>query len=263
MHWVQRALPTTIPFITLQQTPAQMLQSIVDHSIQSFQDGVDRRAAARQADPRSCFAAEHSMCCLRTAEQLETSQLSVSCGCIAALLLCCCTCPASTAAALTGSAFGLVCLLDEHQAGRQLLQAAPLRCQPYNFSRVIHSAAQALRPDTVTYGQLSLASVSISQQHMNTLSATRIGTAHWQRGLIICWCCCCRGFLRRLLDSLTSWKSARSWLHSQTPSWWGLVMLLFIGHFVKDCIEQFAQSQASYEHDLQLRAKAHSLKRDQ
>ena len=63
-----------------------------------------------------------------------------------------------------------------------------------------------------------------------------------------------------MLDSLTTWKSAKTWLHSQIPSWWGLVMLLFIGHFVKDCIEQFAQSQASYEHDLQLRAKAKRLK---
>ena len=40
-------------------------------------------------------------------------------------------------------------------------------------------------------------------------------------------------------------------------------MLALIGHFVKDCIEKFAQSQASYEHDLQLRAKALSLKRNQ
>lgn len=66
-----------------------------------------------------------------------------------------------------------------------------------------------------------------------------------------------------MLDSLTSWESAKTWLHSQIPSWWGLIMLLFIGHFVKDCIEQFAQSQASYEHDLQLRAKAQSLKQNQ
>ena len=66
-----------------------------------------------------------------------------------------------------------------------------------------------------------------------------------------------------MLHSLTSWEAAKAWLYSQTPSWWGLVMLLFIGHFVKDCIEQFAQSQASYEHDLQLRAKAQSLKQNQ
>ncbi len=66
-----------------------------------------------------------------------------------------------------------------------------------------------------------------------------------------------------MLDSFTSWQSAHTWLRSQVPSLWGLVMLVFIGHFVKDCIEQFAQSQASYEHDLQLRAKAQSMKRNQ
>ncbi|KAL3138829.1 hypothetical protein ABBQ32_005664 [Trebouxia sp. C0010 RCD-2024] len=52
MQWVQWALPTSIPFLTLHQTPAQFLQLFVDNRIQSFQAGVDRRAAARQADPR-------------------------------------------------------------------------------------------------------------------------------------------------------------------------------------------------------------------
>ena len=66
-----------------------------------------------------------------------------------------------------------------------------------------------------------------------------------------------------MLDSFASWQSAGTWLQSQIPSLWGCVMLLFIGHFVKDCIEQFAQSQASYEHDLLLRAKAQRLKQNQ
>lgn len=123
MHWVQWALPTSIPGLRLQQTPAQFLHSFVTNRIQSFQDGVDRRAAARGLDPR--------------------------------------------------------------------------------------------------------------------------------------W------FYQRMLDSFTSWQSAGIWLRSQTPSLWGLVMILFIGHFIKDCIEQFAQSQASYEHDLQLRARAQGLKRNQ
>ena len=52
MQWVQWALPTSIPFVTLQHTPAQLLQSFVDNRIQGFQDGVDKRAAARQADAR-------------------------------------------------------------------------------------------------------------------------------------------------------------------------------------------------------------------
>ena len=72
-----------------------------------------------------------------------------------------------------------------------------------------------------------------------------------------------RWFYKKMLDSFTSWQSAGIWLRSQTPSLWGFVMILFIGHFIKDCIEQFAQSQASYEHDLQLRAKAQGLKRNQ
>ncbi len=59
MHWVQRALPTSIPGLRLQQTPAQFLHSFVDNRIQSFQDGVDRRAAARGLDPRQVC---HTLC---------------------------------------------------------------------------------------------------------------------------------------------------------------------------------------------------------
>ena len=66
-----------------------------------------------------------------------------------------------------------------------------------------------------------------------------------------------------MLDSFTSWGATKLWLQSQVPSLWGFIMLLFIGHFVKDCIEQFAQSQASYKHDIQLRAQARGLKRNQ
>lgn len=60
MQWVQWALPTRIPLLTLHQSPAHFLQSFVDNRIHSFQSGVDRRAAARQADPRyatSCSCA--------------------------------------------------------------------------------------------------------------------------------------------------------------------------------------------------------------
>lgn len=52
MQWVQWALPMSIPGLALKQTPAQFLYSFVTNRIQSFQDGVDRRAAARGADPR-------------------------------------------------------------------------------------------------------------------------------------------------------------------------------------------------------------------
>lgn len=52
MQWVQWALPTSIPGITLNHTPAHFLHSFVTNRIQNFQDGVDRRAAAQGADPR-------------------------------------------------------------------------------------------------------------------------------------------------------------------------------------------------------------------
>lgn len=61
MQWVQWALPTSIPLLSLHQTPAHFLQSFVDNRIQSFQDGVDRRAAAQQADPRCADPARHVM----------------------------------------------------------------------------------------------------------------------------------------------------------------------------------------------------------
>jgi len=59
MHWVQWALPISIPGLRLQQTPAQFLHSFVTNRIQSFQDGVDRRAAARGLDPRQVC---HTLC---------------------------------------------------------------------------------------------------------------------------------------------------------------------------------------------------------
>ena len=62
MQWVQWALPTSIPLLSLHQTPAHFLQSFVDNRIQSFQDGVDRRAAAQQADPRCADSARHMLC---------------------------------------------------------------------------------------------------------------------------------------------------------------------------------------------------------
>ena len=61
MQWVQWALPTSLPLLSLQQTPAHFLQSFVNNRIQSFQDGVDRRAAAQQADPRCADSACHMM----------------------------------------------------------------------------------------------------------------------------------------------------------------------------------------------------------
>lgn len=73
----------------------------------------------------------------------------------------------------------------------------------------------------------------------------------------------CRWFYQKAVDSFGSWEATQIWLHSHIPSLWSCIMLALIGHFFKDCIEKFAQSQASYEHDLELRAKALSLKCNQ
>ena len=65
MQWLQWALPTSIPFLKLRQTPAHFLQSFVHNGIQRFQDGVDRRAAAQQSDPRyagSALCLSHAVC---------------------------------------------------------------------------------------------------------------------------------------------------------------------------------------------------------
>ena len=73
----------------------------------------------------------------------------------------------------------------------------------------------------------------------------------------------CRWFFQRMLDSFRSWEAFSGWAYSQLPSAWNCVVLLMIGHFVKDCIEQFAQAHAHHEHDAQLRTEAVRLKRRQ
>ena len=73
----------------------------------------------------------------------------------------------------------------------------------------------------------------------------------------------CRWFFQRMLDSFRSWEAFSGWAYSQLPSAWNCVVFLMIGHFVKDCIEQFAQAHAHHEHDAQLRTEALRLKRRQ
>ena len=53
LQWVEWALPTRIPGVSLQHTPAQHLHRFITHKISEFQESVARRAAARAADPRS------------------------------------------------------------------------------------------------------------------------------------------------------------------------------------------------------------------
>ncbi len=56
LQWVEWALPTRIPGVSLQHTPAQHLHRFITHKISEFQESVARRAAARAADPRLVHA---------------------------------------------------------------------------------------------------------------------------------------------------------------------------------------------------------------
>jgi len=44
---------------------------------------------------------------------------------------------------------------------------------------------------------------------------------------------------------------------------WGCIVFLMIAHFLTSCVEQFAQSQATYAHNLRLLAEAEKLRRRQ
>ena len=60
----------------------------------------------------------------------------------------------------------------------------------------------------------------------------------------------------------------QKWAWSYVPivgetSLWNTVVFVMIGHFLKDCVEQFAQSHACDAHDRELRRLAQNLKRNQ
>ena len=67
----------------------------------------------------------------------------------------------------------------------------------------------------------------------------------------------CRWFYLRLADNFRSLEAFGQWLWSYVPvvggtSLWSFIVFLMIFQFVKDCIEQFAQSQAAHAHNRRL-----------
>ncbi|KAK9829946.1 hypothetical protein WJX72_008802 [[Myrmecia] bisecta] len=70
-----------------------------------------------------------------------------------------------------------------------------------------------------------------------------------------------RWFYQRVLDSIRSWATFKATLWSLVPSPWGFVVLVLMTHFLKDCVEQFAQSRATHEHNRALRQRLDELKR--
>ncbi|KAK9917565.1 hypothetical protein WJX75_005821 [Coccomyxa subellipsoidea] len=70
-----------------------------------------------------------------------------------------------------------------------------------------------------------------------------------------------RWFWERLADNFRSVSAARAWLWSYVPivggaSAWPSLVFLMVMHFVVSCLEQFAQSQATYEHNRAILSEA-------
>jgi hypothetical protein len=79
------------------------------------------------------------------------------------------------------------------------------------------------------------------------------------------YCSFCRWFFERLADNFRSRKAVQQWLWGYVPvvggtSFWSTIVFLMIGHFLKDCVEQFARSHASDAHDRELTRLAQDLK---
>jgi len=77
-----------------------------------------------------------------------------------------------------------------------------------------------------------------------------------------------RWFLGRLADNFKSARALRAFAWGYVPvvggaSAWGCIVFLMIAHFLTSCVEQFAQSQATYAHNLRLLAEAEKLRRRQ
>ena len=73
----------------------------------------------------------------------------------------------------------------------------------------------------------------------------------------------CRWFFQRLVDearaSLKSWAGFKTWIWSQVPPPWTLIVIGLMSHFVIGCIEQFAQSHAAHAHNQALLEEAHQM----
>lgn len=77
----------------------------------------------------------------------------------------------------------------------------------------------------------------------------------------------CRWLLERLADNFRSVEAFRAWVWSYVPvvggaSAWATLVFLMVMHFVASCVEQFAQSQASYEHNRALLQEAQRLQKN-
>ena len=73
-----------------------------------------------------------------------------------------------------------------------------------------------------------------------------------------------RWALARLADNFRSLRAARAWAWGYVPlvggaSAWHSLVFLMIAHFVASCVEQFAQSQATFEHNAAILAEARRL----
>ncbi len=60
-----------------------------------------------------------------------------------------------------------------------------------------------------------------------------------------------------MADNFRSVGAFKAWVWSYVPvvggaSAWSTIVFLMVMHFVASCVEQFAQSQASYEHNKEL-----------
>ena len=60
-----------------------------------------------------------------------------------------------------------------------------------------------------------------------------------------------------MADNFRSMGAFKAWVWSYVPvvggaSAWSTIVFLMVMHFVASCVEQFAQSQASYEHNKEL-----------
>ena len=80
------------------------------------------------------------------------------------------------------------------------------------------------------------------------------------------WVYLCRWIMERLADNFRSRGAFKAWVWSYVPvvggaSAWPSLVFLMVMHFVASCVEQFAQSQASYEHNRELMQEALRLQK--
>ena len=72
--------------------------------------------------------------------------------------------------------------------------------------------------------------------------------------------------MEQLADNFRSIGAFKAWVWSYVPvvggaSAWPSLVFLMVMHFVASCVEQFAQSQASYEHNRELMQEAVRLQK--